>query len=116
MKLKTYNEADIEAVRFVNKQDKAFYAVEVQLTEKEGDAPIYYRANKLISGKNFRNVGRLILKAAGYDVEDNYSDFRAYAPMCGNFIDGTKKEALDALRRTWECWNGSKPNIQIVEI
>ena len=116
MKLKQYNEAEINAVRWINKEGKALWAVEVTVTHEKGGKPTYYRADKLVSGMNFRNIGRLIMKIAGYEVEDRYTDFRKYAPMCGNFVDGTKREALESIKKTWTCWNGSTPDIQTISL
>jgi hypothetical protein len=115
MKLKSWTEADISAVRWINKEGKTYWAVEVAVTEKSGDSPTWIRANRLIAGKHFRNIGRMILAAAGFDVPEYYSDFLD-SEICGNFTDGTKKEALKSLRHTWTCYDGTIPKIKQVKI
>ena len=114
--MKPYDDIDIQAVRWINRDGKVFWAVEVLVTEYEGGNPIYLRAKNLISGKHFRNIGRMILKAAGYEVHDNYSDFIRDGYICGNFVDGTKQTALDSLKRTWICNDGTIPDIRAVAI
>ena len=110
--LKQYNEADILAIRWINKEGKTFWAVEVQLSEYEGGETIYLRAKNLISGKHYRNIGRLLLKAAGYEVYDNYSHFLEYGDICGNFLNGTKREALSHIKSAWYYRFGEKRKVR----
>ncbi|MCL2837750.1 MAG: hypothetical protein FWE04_01600 [Oscillospiraceae bacterium] len=114
---KYYHDFEVLAARWFDKKGVAHWGVEVQVNHEEYGKPTYLRADRLVSGKNFRNIGRIIMEAAGYDVPRTYKELIAREWVCGNFIDyPTKREALAELRKTWTAWDGSKPDIRIVEL
>jgi hypothetical protein len=105
--LKAFYEAEINAISFVDEDGMINFAVEV--TVYSGNSLLRLRAKQFFKkGENFWNIGRQMMKKAGFAVQEKTADFFNHNLVSGGIVkrerrDGETPETY--LDRTWNRQN-----------